>query len=131
MGKSNIRILKDVWIPPFFVNLENNEVHDDVGMLAFTFEDGALSEGDRLSIVERLNNEFDPYIIPQGELYYLDGELHFTSTTGHTNRWINIRGWSTLVGETGLQFTTLKADRLQEKFADFIIDRLSNNEHTF
>lgn len=131
MGKSAIRILKDVWIPPFSYDLTTNEIYDDIGMLAFTFENRVLSEGDRLSIVERLNDEFDPYTIPPGELSYLNGEIHFTSTTGHISRWINIRGWGTLVGEHNLQLPTSKAAKLQEKFAEFIIDRLSNNEYSF
>jgi hypothetical protein len=97
--------------------------------MAFQFIEDVLSLTIKLAIVSYLNEDYtDKSLFANYKLSYDNNAQHIIATSlDNTSEKtiINIRGWGNLIGIGGLNLHPSKAAKIQDDFANWIIERLS------
>lgn len=87
-----------------------------------------LSEDLQNALVACLNSEDIHFLIENASYIYKDSTIFIVINKTPFQKplhFINIRGWGHLTGTGGLGFSDKKATKIQDEFAQFIIDKLS------
>lgn len=114
----------EFYVRPFYQCKYGNEVYDKKHNLVFQFIN--VSKDVRKQILFRLNaldknTEEIPNFNP---LLYSPSTTSITRN--HGEQFISIRGWGNLTGTGGYNFNETKASKIQDDFANWLIERLGH-----
>lgn len=84
-----------------------------------------VSQADREKFV-RIVNGADEKMETQVKFTYKDGTIYYDDLA-----LIWIRGWGHLIGVGGMHLSPKTAERLQDEFGNFIIERITKNQNIF
>ena len=121
--KQQLLTFRDVWQFP----LELIYVHDVWGnndTYAFDFVCDKISDNTKRDLVKYLNGE-KLKIIPLSLVRDGEGSIFILNKDGSKEDFIDIRGWGHLTGIGGLKLPHKIAAKLQDEFADFIVEKLT------
>jgi hypothetical protein len=114
---------KDVFTPPFKTDgYCNNRIYDSKGRFSLnSFVGKALTK----TILQKLNGELSK-MVHNGTFVYKNGYIVFEHNNEGKINVLLIRAWGRLTGTGGLNLRPDVAAKLQDDFAQWIVETLNN-----
>jgi hypothetical protein len=113
----------DFYVRPFHTLDYDSKVYDMKRNVAFEFIN--VSREEQGKILYRLNaiNKDTEEIPDYNPLLYSPSTTSITRN--HGEQFISIRGWGNLTGTGGYKFSDEKASKIQDDFANWLVERLT------
>lgn len=116
----------DLYQLPFHQAKYGTWVYDALSHFIFQFQ--ISNEKTRKEAVDILNGNLIPK--QQNKFVHKDGMIYL-DRDGELHEFILIRGWGGLTGIGGYNLSGEYASKIQDTLAEFIIEKLNNNERNF